>query len=35
LPYFKEVIDDDSNEYGWTPLLWAATKGDIKMIEEL
>jgi ankyrin repeat protein len=26
LPYFGEVVDENANEEGWTPLLWAATK---------
>jgi len=24
LPYFKDLINDDSNPEGWTPLMWAA-----------
>ena len=29
LPYFREVINDNSNEDGWTPLLSACAKQEI------
>jgi len=35
LPYFSKVVDDQSNEDGWTPLMWAAQKGNIETIQEL
>ena len=38
LPYFKEVVNDDSNESGWTPLLTAcaqSNKSDLRFIKLL
>jgi len=35
LPYFKEVVDSDNNEVGWTPMLWAAVRGEVAILEEL
>jgi ankyrin repeat protein len=38
LPYFSEVINDDSNEAGWTPLLTAvaqSNKSDLRLIKLL
>jgi ankyrin repeat protein len=35
LPYFKEVVDLDNNEVGWTPALWAAARGEVEIVEEL
>eukprot|EP00347_Sterkiella_histriomuscorum_P009685 403340270 len=35
LPYFKEIIDNDTNEEGWTPLLWAAQQSDTTMVKYL
>ena len=28
LPYFKEIVNDDQNHEGWTPLLWAASQSN-------
>ena len=33
--YFSKVIDDDSNPDGWTPLLWASSKGNLETVVEL
>ena len=35
LPYFNEIVDDDSNGDGWTPLLWAAQKSNLEIVQEL
>ena len=38
LPYIQEIIDDDSNKDGWTPLLAAcsqSSKTDLRLIELL
>ena len=38
LPYFKDVVNDDTNEEGWTPLLTAcakSNKSDLKLIKLL
>ena len=35
LPYFKEVVDSDNNEVGWTPVLWAAARGEVEILQEL
>jgi ankyrin repeat protein len=35
LPYYKEIVDLDNNEMGWTPLLWAASRGDMEMTRAL
>ena len=35
LPYFKELVNDDSNPDGWTPLMWAAQKCNIDTVQEL
>lgn len=35
LPYFRDVVDSNNNEKGWTPLMWAASKGDVGMIKAL
>jgi len=35
LPYYKEVVDSDNNEIGWTPLLGAAARGEVDVIKEL
>jgi ankyrin repeat protein len=32
LPYFKEVVDSDNNELGWTPVLWAAARGELEAL---
>jgi hypothetical protein len=29
LSYFNEIIDDNSNQDGWTPLMWAVQKGNL------
>lgn len=29
LEYFPEIVDDDSNDEGWTALLWAAQRSNI------
>ena len=35
LKYFKDIIDDNNNPDGWTPLLWAAREGNLETIQEL
>ena len=35
LPYFRDVVDSDNNEMGWTPLLWAASRGEVEMVKAL
>lgn len=35
LPYYKEVVDSDNNEIGWTPVLWATARGELEALEEL
>ena len=38
LPYFQEVVNDDTNEAGWTPLLTASAKSaksDLRLIKLL
>lgn len=35
LPYYKEIVDTDNNDQGWTPLLWAASNCDLNMIKAL
>jgi len=38
LPYIKEIINDDTNSDGWTPLLIAArqsNKTDLQVINTL
>jgi len=35
LPYFRDVVDESSNEQGWTPLLWAATKKHMTVVKTL
>ena len=31
LEYFPEIVNDDSNEEGWTALLWAAQRSNIEI----
>lgn len=35
LPYFESVVNDSSNTYEWTPVLWAATKRHLTMVKKL
>ena len=35
LPYFTEIVNDNSNSDGWTPLLWAAQKCNLEIVQEL
>ena len=31
LPYFNELVNDDNNNFGLSPLVWAATQGPINL----
>lgn len=35
LPYFGEIINDNTNTYEWTPLLWAVNKKNLTMVKKL
>lgn len=35
LPYFEEIINDSTNVYEWTPVLWATTKKHFSMVKKL
>ena len=35
LPYFKDIVDDQSNKEGWTPLLWAVGQKDLAIVKFL
>lgn len=35
LPYFRDIVDSNNNEKGYTPLMWAAQEGDLEMIQAL
>lgn len=35
LPYFEEVINNNTNVHEWTPILWAAAKGNLNMVKKL
>lgn len=35
LPYFSEIVDSDNNDLGWTPLLWAASRGEVDIMKAL
>ncbi len=30
-----DIVNDDSNSDGWTPLLWAAQKSNLEIVQEL
>ena len=31
LPYFKELVNDDQNIFGFSPIVWAATQGPVNL----
>ena len=35
LPYFSEIVDDNSNEDCWTPLMWATFKSNMEISKKL
>lgn len=35
LPYFEEIVNDNTNVYEWTPALWATTKRNLQMVKKL
>ncbi|CAI2374403.1 unnamed protein product [Moneuplotes crassus] len=35
LPYFEEIINDNTNVHEWTPLLWATAKNNFGMVKKL
>lgn len=35
LPYFSEIVDSDNNDLGCTPLLWAASRGEVDIMKAL
>lgn len=35
LPYYRDVVDSDNNEVGWTPVLWATARGELEALQEL
>ena len=35
LKFFEEIVDDTSNEEGWTPLAFAAQKANLEMVKFL
>ena len=35
IEYFQDIVDDQSNEEGWTALLWAAQRSNIEIAQEL
>ena len=35
IDYFQDIVDDGSNEEGWTALLWAAQRSNIEIAQEL
>ena len=37
LPYFKNLVNDDTNEDGWSPLIWSISQEqeDLRIVELL
>lgn len=35
LPYFDQIINDSTNVYEWTPVLWAVNKKHFEMVKKL
>ena len=35
LPYFRKIVNDDTNEQGWSPLMWSVSqrKADLRIVK--
>lgn len=33
--YFKQIVNDNSNQEQWTPIMWAAQSTNLDIIQEL